>query len=279
MNEYSMLATETLAPKDLPLLRSALLAEVPGIVHGFTGRVPGLGRAAGNVGYSPPRDTADAWAMRRAWGSAIGVDPERLVTTGQVHGNAVLIAGAGDAGTGARPGSGKLGLGDAMIADDTGPVLFSLHADCLPLLLVDPGRRRRRPAVAAVHAGWRGTVADVVGATVRAMAEHFGSEPGELFAALGPAIGACCYEVGPEVVAAWSNLAGADGEAAIRRDGGRVSFDIVAANLGLLERAGIRADRIEALGICTRCRGDAWFSHRGQGPTTGRFAAVIALKG
>jgi len=129
-----------LPPVEARVLRSALLSSVPGIAHGLTGRIPGMGRADGNVGYGPPRDKEDAWEMRQAWASVVGVDPARLATAGQIHGNAVLRVHSDDAGVGARPDSGLVGLGDALISNEAGPVLFSLHADCLPLLLVDPER-------------------------------------------------------------------------------------------------------------------------------------------
>lgn len=261
----------------LPVLRSPLLSTVPRVVHGFTRRIPGMGRADGNVGYSPPRDKDDAWAMRQAWSATIGVDAAKLVTAGQVHGNAVLHACFADAGLGARPDSGRLGLGDAIITDQPGPVLFSLHADCVPLLLVDPGGGARRPAIAAVHAGWRGTVADVAGAAVRAMTAAFGSRPEGMLAFFGPTIGPCCYEVGDDVAEAWL-AAIPDGATALEERDGRVAFDLVGANALLLERTGLRPDNVERSGICTRCAGDSWFSHRGQGPTTGRFAAVVALR-
>jgi hypothetical protein len=260
--------------------RSDLLSALPGVVHGFTRRQIGIGSADGNVGYSPPRDQADAWTNRQAWSAAIGVDPERLVTLGQVHGANVLRVRAGDAGIGARPGSGKLGLGDALITDEPGPVLFSLHADCLPLLLVGIGRGGQARAVAAVHAGWRGTVADIAGATVQAMAASFGIRPGELVAAIGPTIGPCCYPVGDEVIAAWRAAAGGDAASAIipGLHPAQPAFDLAAANALLLARAGVDPSRIERADLCTCC-GEGWFSHRGQGPTTGRFAAVIAFAG
>lgn len=262
----------------LDVLRSALLDEAGGVVHGFTGRVAGLGAADGNVGYSPPRDQPDAWLNRQRWSAAIGVNPDHLVTPGQVHGATVLEAREGDAGIGARPRSGKLGLGDALMSGERGPVLFSLHADCLPLLLVDPGSGGLARAVAAVHAGWRGTVADVAGATVKAMRDAYGSRPESLLAFIGPAIGPCCYEVGDEVIEAWRATAGADAGAAVRAGLSREHFHLQAANALLLERVGLRPDHIELAGICTRCNGERWFSHRGQGATTGRFAAVISLR-
>ena len=259
----------------LPVTRSRLLSGQVGVVHGITGRVPGLGRADGNLGYGAPRDAADAWAMRRRWCAAIGIDPERLVAAGQVHGAAVLRVGADHAGIGARPGSGRVGLGDALMTDEPGVALLSLHADCLPLFLVDPRRR----AIAVVHAGWRGAVADVAGATVHALAGAYGSRPDDLLAFLGPAIGPCCYEVGSEVAAAWVDRAGGDAGEALRPVGDRWALDLRAANAVLLRRAGLPAAHLESSSVCTRCAGEAWFSHRGQGPTTGRFGAIIALSG
>src|SRR5687767_5495057 len=157
---------------------ATLLADLEGVRHGVTGRLPHAGGGEGNVGYTPPRDKDAAWAMRRAWCGAIDLDPDAIVTLGQVHGAGVVQVGRGDRGRGARPGSRQVGLGDALITDQPGAVLMTLHADCLPILLVDP----KRPAVAAIHAGWRGTIADVAGSTVQAMSAAFGSSPETLLA-------------------------------------------------------------------------------------------------
>ena len=267
-------ATPTVAD-DLPVLASPLLADLPGVVYGFTRRRPGLGAADGNVSYSKPRDVDEAWRMRRLWCRAIGVDPTRLVTTGQVHGNSVLRATAAHAGRGAMPGSPLAGVADAMITNEPGVVLLSMHADCLPILLVDPVT----PAVGVVHAGWRGTVANVAGAAVAALHEAFGTDPGTVRAFLGPAIAASCYEVGDDVATAWTELVGPDHQGvALQPRGPRWTFDVTGANAYLLQQAGLVPELIEWCGICTRCDGDDWFSHRGQGPLTGRFGAIIALR-
>ena len=259
----------------LPVTRSRLLSDHPGVIHGITHRVPGLGLADGNLGYGPPRDTADAWQMRRQWSSAIGVDPDRLVAAGQVHGADVLRVRRDHAGVGARPDSRRVGIADALITDEPGVALLSLHADCLPLLLVDP----QRPAIAAVHAGWRGTVANIASAAVAAMSAQFGSRPDQLLAFLGPAIGACCYEVGPDVITAWQARAGAAASLSLTATGPRRTFDLHAANTLLLTRAGLLSQHIEHSPICTRCAGEDSFSHRGQGANTGRFGAIISLAG
>ena len=254
-------------------LRSALLDRQTWLRWGFTGRVAGMGRADGNVSYSGGRDRDDAWEMRRQWLAPLGLDAERIVSTGQVHGTSVLRVDAPDSGRGARPDSPVAGIADAMMTDVTGPVLFSLHADCLPILLADPVHR----AVAVVHAGWRGTVTDVAGSAVRAMEEAYGSDPVDLFALLGPAMAGADYEVGPEVVDAWVALAGAPGPAAWPGRGDRWQFDTATANRDRLVSARLRPEHIEASRVCTYRGADQWFSHRAQGPTTGRFAAIVTI--
>ena len=259
--------------------QSELLCSIPGVAHGVTRRVEGLGLAQGNVAFSAPRDREEAWSMRQMWCSALDFVPERLVTLGQVHGRDVHIACAGNAGHGARPGSVQMGLGDALVTNQTGPVLMTLHADCQPILFVDPGTGSRGPSVGVAHAGWRGTVADVVGSTLAVMAAEFGARVEDVHVYLGPAIGQCCYDVGDDVVSAWRERAGSDAEAALEPGGERYRFSLTAANALLLNRAGVRAANIETSAICTKCDGDRWFSHRGQGPHTGRFGAMIAIPG
>lgn len=259
------------------LWQSELLAAVPRVRHGVTGRVTGLGLADGNVGFSAPRDKADAWRMRQHWCAAAGVDATRLVTLGQIHGAVAHVVQRADAGRGARPGSEQIGLGDALIMNQPGPVLMTLHADCQALLFVDPGSATRGPAVGVAHAGWRGTVADVAGATVAAMTAAFGTQPQDLLVSVGPAIGGCCYTVGREVVEAWRALAGADWQVAVR-EVGRTRFSLHDANVYLLQRAGVRPANIERSAVCTQCDGDRWFSHRGQGAATGRFGALITIE-
>jgi polyphenol oxidase len=270
--------TSTISAHDIIPLRSELLSGVPGVIHGLTKRVEGMGKADGNVGYGPPRDREDAWEMRQAWCEAIGVDAKDLVIVGQVHGADVFEALPVHAGAGSSPDRPQAGYADALITEHPNLVLTTLHADCQPILLVDP----ERPAVAAIHAGWRGTVEDIVGATVRAMHDAYGSDPANILAYLGPGIGGCCNEVGPEVTAAWRAQAkdlGPLAELAITRPGPKEHLDIPRANALLLQRAGLQPEHLEVSAICTKCSTNEWFSHRGQGPTTGRQASMIMLTG
>lgn len=274
-DQNSRTATTDIA---LTPLRSELLSAVPGVIHGLTYRIEGMGKADGNIGYSGSRDKEDAWQMRQAWCEAIGVDPERMVLVGQVHGADVIEARPEHAGAGASPGCPQAGYADALMTDQPDLVLTTLHADCQPILLVDP----ERPAIAAIHAGWRGTVQDIAGATVRAMRDAYGSDPANILAFLGPGIGGCCNEVGPEVTAAWRDQAkdlGPLAELAVTKPGPKEHLDIPRANALLLQRAGLQPEHIEVSAICTKCSTDDWFSHRGQGPTTGRQASMIMLTG
>ncbi len=262
---------------DLIPLRSQLLSSVSGLVHGITNRVAGAGLADGNVGDTAPRDAADAWQMRIAWCTAIGVDPDRIVRTGQVHENAVFVVTEEHAGMGRRRDTPTPGTADAMITQAINVPIMTLAADCLPLLMVDPVHR----AVAAVHAGWRSTVLDIAGETIRAMTREFDTDPADVLAYLGPSIGVCCNEVGPEVTAAWREQAqdlGEVAESAVTRPGVKEHFDVPQANALLLQRAGVLPEHIEMSGICTKCDTEHWFSHRGQGPNTGRHGGVIMLQ-
>lgn len=258
-------------------VRSALLSRLEHVAHGLSYRVDKLGTSHGNIGLGSPRDKEDAWEMRKLWSQAIGVDPESIVTMGQVHGTTILRATANDAGRGSQDGSNHLGIGDGLITDDPDVTLLTLHADCQPILLVDPDR----PAVAAVHAGWRGTVSNIAGEAVRAMTNAFDSNPARMLAYLGPAIGGCCNEIGPEVTAQWratAHEAGVDPEPAVTRPVEREHLNVSEANRRLLLAAGLQEDHIDTSPECTKCDTDRWFSHRGHGPNAGREGAFIAIR-
>ncbi len=258
---------------DLRPLQSSAIGRIPYVRHGITGRVPGLGLADGNISYTEPRDPDDAWQMRQRWCGQMGIDPATLVTAHQVHGNAVGVVPRSSAGTGSAPGSGLFGKFDSLVTNEPNVAVMMTHADCLAVILCDPQMR----AVGVVHAGWRGTVTDVSGEAVRTMCARFGSGPEEILAFIGPGICAKCYEVGDEVTEGWQSTAPRDGDRAVVRIGGRWHFDMAEANRLQLRAAGVRDDAIERSGACTRCQGDVWFSHRGQGAATGRFASIITV--
>jgi YfiH family protein len=165
--------------------------------------------------------------------------------------------------------------GDAVVSDRRGVALLVLAADCLPVLLYDPSRC----VIGVVHAGWRGTAGAIVQRAVEAMRESFGCVPAHIRAALGPAIGRCCYEVGPEVleqVSAVTPLAPAALVTPLPNRKGLL--DLGAANEAQLIGAGLRPGHIERLNLCTACHPDRFFSHRREGEPTGRTGAAIAFR-
>lgn len=166
---------------------------------------------------------------------------------------------------------------DALATREPGVLLGVKTADCVPVLLADP----RTGACAAVHAGWRGTLAGIVARALAKMTAEFGTQPADVRAAVGPAARACCYEVGPEVVAAFrERFADADTLFTPTSEG-RALADIQRANREQLTRAGVAPERIHALPLCTICRPDLFFSYRRDRPIhgrTGRLLSVIGLR-
>jgi YfiH family protein len=222
------------------------LDTVPGLVHGFEQRT--------GITGAETRDES-----RRRVAAALH-DRGRLFLMKQVHGATVVHApweGAPEA--------------DASTA--TGPALLLgiETAVCLPVLLVDPVRR----AVAAAHAGWRGTAAGVAAKVAQALVAA-GSRPEDLVAALGPSIGPCCYEVGDELRSAFGPAG-----ATFFRPGprGRPHLDVRAANVRHLLAAGLREDRIHHISDCTACRPDLYHSYRRDGAGGGRMISFTGFGG
>ena len=148
-------------------------------------------------------------------------------------------------------------------------------ADCLPILIHDPVRA----AVAAVHAGWRGTAKRIAARALGAMREAYGTDPSDCRAAIGPGIRGCCFEVDAAVKDAMAAALPNWAEHARANRPGHWLLDLAEVNRAILEGAGVRADRIEVVGLCTSCRNDLFFSHRAEKGRTGRMMNFILLRG
>jgi YfiH family protein len=198
-----------------------------------------------------------------------GFSTDRLLLAHQVHGDDFYIPGK----------TGELSPGmtlecDGFITDRPGVALCVKTADCVPVLLVD-GKRK---IVAAVHAGWRGTALGIAGKAVRIFQERFDSVPEDLWAAIGPSIGPCCYEVDEKVYREFMNYPEANYPLTVAEKKDRWMLDLILANRQQLEAAGIPAAQISAAELCTSCRRDTFFSHRGEGETTGRQLNFIMIR-
>jgi purine-nucleoside/S-methyl-5'-thioadenosine phosphorylase / adenosine deaminase len=264
-----------------------------GLISGFD-----LGRAAGAM--SPA-----VRANRRLFFRALEAEEWALAEVHQIHSTIAYLARHGNNAPvefrpgGAPPGGPHLeaARGDALFTDQPGLLVAVRTADCLPVLLAD----RRRCAVAAVHAGWRGALSGVVEKAVGEMRRLFGTRPRDVLAALGPSIRVCCYEVGPEIEEAfcgrypegesffkkvpklqtstgrpmdlrWDRTPGHDAVETVRH------LDLVAAARAQLHRSGVPASHIQVAEFCTACRSDLFYSHRKQGGRAGRMMAVIGIR-
>jgi YfiH family protein len=236
-----------------------------GLAHAVSTRHGGVSEAPYdtlNLSLSVGDDPLRVLENRRRFAAALGFDPARLVSSRQVHGDDVLFVDDRF-----RPDA-PLIPADIQITNRPGWLLTLRFADCVPVLLFHPGRR----VVAAVHAGWRGTLRRAPACALRAMRERYDVEPGEVLAGIGPSIGPCCYEVGPEVASEFRDYQGV-----VTPGKPRPHLDLWEANRQTLVSAGVPVEQIEVARVCTRCRSDLFFSHRAQGFPAGRFSGAIGL--
>jgi YfiH family protein len=243
----------------LDLFSFANLSAVAGLVHGITSRSGGVsvGRCESlNTSYSVGDSAENVDENLRRAAAAVGSSRDALFAAYQVHGRDVVRV---DDDSTPRPRC------DVLITDAPSRTLMLRFADCTPVLVADP----KRKAIAAVHAGWRGSAVRAASAAVSGLADAFGSNPRDLIAGIGPAIGPCCYTVGADVELAFSDRPG------LLRDG---RLDLWEANRIALIEAGVPEDQIELASVCTQCESERFFSHRANGgQPAGRFAALIKI--
>ena len=294
------------------VLTSRKLAQIPWLVHGFTTRQGGVTPEYGGqqLNLAPTaEDTPECVALNRARllrklkvQDASG-NPWPLVTLNQIHSSVIhrvtqppYPGAQSDTGQPAALRPQALG-GDGLITNARGVLLAVKVADCLPVIVAD----RKRKAVGVFHAGWRGTVQRIVEKGIGEMRRQLGCDPANLIAVIGPGIGACCYEIGEEVenefdsqfaysrqlfedvFDSWSlktkypmlflnQRAPGHGEPALSRH-----LDLVKANWCQLLDAGVPAENIQSMNLCTACRTDLFFSYRKE-HVTGRMLAVVGIR-
>lgn len=275
--------------------------KLPWLWHGFSTRRGGVSRAYCtedapgelNLGYTADDDRQAVMRNRELLAEAVtGNAATPLVAVKQFHGNRVHMATAADAQR-ERPWKA-----DGVITDEPGLLIGIQTADCIPVLVAD----RKRRAVGAFHAGWRGTVKRIVELGVGRMRAEFGSRPEDLTAAIGPGVGACCYAVGDEVLSEFESQFAyarelfhevystdtvrnkypmlfltqrAPGHSPI---GPELHLDLVEANRRQLLDAGVKPRSVHALGGCTSCETELFFSHRASQGRAGRMLAVIGIR-
>lgn len=284
------------------LLRAPSLAQFPWLVHGFSTRLGGTSsfdpsRSAKrgrdlNLGNLPWDATAKVSENRRRWLACPQTGGMKLVLQRQIHSDLIRTVDRVF-----RPAS--LPAGDALITHRPGLLLGVLTADCLPILLVDARQR----VVAALHCGWRGTVRRLAEKAVGRMRLLFGSQPEDLWAAIGPGIRSCCYAVGTEVVEQFSSqfpyfeklfatrsrpFTPLETKRSVMvlslhsnfgpRTKKETYLDLVLANVRQLRDAGLPQQQIASDAPCTSCHPELFFSHRRDAGRSGRMMGVVGIR-
>lgn len=252
------------------LLRSPLLGEYPEIAHGFTTRACGVSSGAFsslNLSYGNG-DEREAVARNRDIAcDALAIPRDKLATIHQVLGaDVVEMERKSDYHAKAKA--------DAMFTATDDLYLMTLSADCLLILIYAPDKG----IVANAHASWRGTVGEIAAKTVAAIKERYGVDPSRIVAALSPCIGPCCFEVRDDVAEIFAERIPYASAYAERRDG-KTFFDLRRINIHQLTAAGVREESVDTTNLCTKCNPDLFYSYRRDGAETGRFGAVIGLRG
>jgi polyphenol oxidase len=275
----------------MQILELAPLKKFPWLVHGFSTRTGGAsvlssGERVLNLGFTNWDQHENVKKNRQAFQSAIGATDLRLALLKQFHSAVALFL--------ATPPEEPRN-GDASFTNSRGVLLGVQTADCVPILLVDPKKR----AVAAIHAGWRGTLARIAEKTVGEMRKQFGSNTADILAALGPAIGGCCYEVGTELVTKfisqfadaaeyfdelrtgeepnplqWLNMMPPGHQPSPKN----VRLDLRRANRSQLLSVGLHDANILVSNLCTACHTDLFFSYRKEAANSGRLLSAIGLR-
>jgi YfiH family protein len=272
------------------VLQVPAFTKIPWLVHGFSTRPGGVSDVVGekvlNLGAVEWDTRENVEENKHRFQATLGAADHTLISLHQIHSDVVRSFES------APP---KQCRGDASVTNRPGFLLGVRTADCAPVLVVDP----KRCVVAAIHAGWRGTLARIATKTIGQMQMEFGSRPQDLLAAIGPTIGGCCYEVGTEVAAAFAaKFANASDFFDELRTGdepnplqwlnmmppghqfppNKVLLDLKKANRAQLVEAGVREENIFVTELCTSCDVDRLFSYRKEGASSGRLMGVIGIR-
>lgn len=245
------------------------------ITHGFTTRLGGVSEgecSSLNLGFGRRDSRENVLENYRRVASSLQVKCENMVLSQQVHDNKIRIVSEIDRGKGILRESDIQGV-DGLMTQSPEVVLVTFYADCVPLFFFDPVKR----VIALSHSGWRGTVKQIGPRTLEEMQLRFGSKPQDVIIAIGPSIGSCCMEVGPEVYEQFTDSFAWVDPFVRQGEGDRLYIHLQGIIRRSLEDAGAHPDHITDAAMCTRCNRDLFFSHRGDCGKTGSLAAIMQL--
>jgi polyphenol oxidase len=256
----------------------------PNLTAGFTSRLGGVSEkpfASFNCGLHVNDLSERVVTNRQRLAEILEMPFDAFTYAEQVHGNEIAVIKRADKGKGRASRADAIQSRDGFVTNEQELVLCALFADCVPLFFYDPVLE----VAGLAHAGWKGTVLDVAGATIRTMNEQFGTKPEHIRAAIGPSIGICCYEVDEKVAVQVKRLLtelNAAPETLQKvlqpKENQKFMLNLQELNRIFMIKAGILSSSIEVTELCTSCRTDIFFSHRQENGATGRMVAWIALR-
>ncbi len=244
--------------------------------HCFTTRLGGVSEGeyfSLNLGVKKDDRRENVVKNFRIICEALGINPENLVFSDQVHGTEIRVVDEKDRGKGLYRDS-DINCVDGLATICADVALVTFYADCVPVFLFDPARK----AIAVVHSGWRGTLAEITAKAIDVMRCEFGCKPCNLVAAIGPSINRCCYEVGNEIYEQFRNALSWS-EGFFENVNGKWHLSLQGIVHKTLLNKGLSDNNITVSKLCTRCRGDLFFSHRAGRGRNGLMAAIMQLTG
>ena len=261
-----------------PLLKYKKLEEIPWIRHCFTTREGGASKgifAELNLSFTRGDEEAAVRENYRRVAKRMGTEVSHFVCSDQTHTTNVRVVTQEDAGAGVVRERGYTDV-DGLITNEPGLVLSTFYADCVPLYFVDPVHH----AIGLSHSGWRGTVAKIGAVTVRKMQETYGTDPADVYAAIGPSICQECYEVSEDVILEFKKSFAPEHWEKLfyKKENGKYQLNLWEANKTIFTEAGITENHISMPGICTCCNPEFLFSHRASHGKRGNLGAFLGLK-
>lgn len=252
----------------ISLYQSDVLSEFENLTHGFTTRKGGVSTGEyESMSLSPFRGD-DISCVRRneeILCESLGFDINRLTSTKQEHTDNIGIIDESNIGIGVHY-SWDSGV-DACITMQKDVPLLCFAADCVPILMYADDIK----AVAAIHAGWRGSAEKIAQKTALKLVE-LGAQPKNIYSAIGPCIGQCCYEVSEDVAEKFDN------KYSVSKGNGKYMLDLAKVNFDLIASVGVNEENISVSGICTKCNNELFFSHRAQNGKSGTLGGIICLR-
>ena len=263
--------------QSLPLLHYPLLENTGIVEHCFTTRLGGVSEGVCtslNLSFSRGDNPIAVMENYRRVAETFGKTTEDFVCTDQTHTTTVLKVGKDEKGYGVTKERPYTDV-DGLITNEPGVILSTFYADCVPLYFVDPVNK----AIGLSHSGWRGTVGRMGQKTLEAMKEAFGTNPKDVYAAIGPSICQDCYEISEDVAEHfYEEFKGHGDEILINKGNGKYQLDLWKTNEMVMLEAGILPGHLAVTNICTCCNAEVLFSHRASQGKRGNLAAFLMLK-